>query len=120
MKFRPPNPKEYEYIKSLGKDSYVPVAVSEHGQWHVFVYHVIFGSRIAIMQKDTMGPCLDYCCGADKDLLEIVARAVIAAMEKNLSEFCSENDVTKTLPPWRVRPINKDECLGKLLELAYR
>lgn len=120
MKFRPPNPKEHEYIQSLGGNHYVPIAVSESGQWHVFVYHVMFGSRIAIMQQDAMGPCLDYCCGADKALLEVVARAVIAAMEKSLSEFCSESDVIETLPPWKIRPINKDECLGRLLELAYK
>lgn len=121
MEFRELTTTEKARIQKIGVGSYQPILISKSGAWQVFVSRVMFGSRIAIMHADSSGPCIEYCCGENEELLRTVARAVIRIMETRLWEECSEGQLLKTMPPWSVRPIDKDEkCLPSLLELAYK
>lgn len=73
---------------------------------------VIFGWRVHAGTIDSGFYELDYCCGADKEMVEVMLSAVKAIIEKNDANW-------KIFPIQNTKPIFNDmPCLIKLLQLA--
>lgn len=119
MNLREFNQEELEYIRDISAGEYRPIAVSDDGLWFIVWYPMIFGRRVGIFQRGGDMLC-DYCCGDDEIILAIVAAAIRGLMETHPSDGANPHEVGIVLPPWRVRPVNKDpECWNALMTLGF-
>lgn len=91
--------------------------VSEGGRWEAGLVPMLFGVRVRVGVVGASAVVIDYCAGADQafqfDLL-----ATILIILDGLPESTGEVEILRMMPTYKVRPINKDSCWLKLLEMA--
>lgn len=93
--------------------------VSENGRWELGLTPVLFGVRV---RAGLAGECwcdVDYCAGDDPGFaFELLATMVIIL--ESFPESASGREVSRALPEWKRRPINKDDCWPKLKAMAAK
>ena len=97
---------------------------SENGVWELGIREVLYGYRINL---NWMKPVpsygephyhvLDYCGGADEAFV-LQLLATVHLILSGIPETVTAQDIKRTFPGWKVRPIHKDPCWVKLQEMA--
>lgn len=98
-------------------NGYSSVYESENGIWRIGIKPVIFGTRVIAYRNDAVGPCVDYCAGSDRAFLANLF-AVMYAIFSSLPEITTEREMMQLMPPYKVRPIDKDPCWEELQRMA--
>lgn len=114
-----PTPVQHAETERLFSGCYRAIWISKNEIWYVALKKVLLGMRVVVYRRNSFGCVADYCAGRNI-VLAIEITAALKAILSGLPESITEEQLYEVLPKWKVRPIDKDPCWGKIQELASR
>lgn len=112
MEFSPTEPDEHLFLRWK----------SENKVWEVGFFRVMHGVRVRAGKIPpgldyAPGVSIDYCAGADEGFA-LVLLAIVVKLLEALPESVTASQVEALFPTYQVKPIDKDPCWDRLLELS--
>lgn len=91
--------------------------VSENGRWELGITPVLFGVRIRAGLANNEWCVVDYCAG-DNWVFAVQLLATMMIILESFPESAGEREVSRILPRWERRTIDRDACWPQLQALA--